>query len=217
MSGDSNELVKLFPAEKVPCIFKAIVDVSTNLYRKSDSELETRISRRLYRLLLSYPTFRDGPLSIYLEPEISHPDPDTDTPGGRIDFIVPSDYGNQAYFAIEAKKLRYFSPGGEFIPNSSEYINNGIMRFVVGQYSPYTQTGAMLGYVFDGDLLKAQSGVSHLVGKKVDDLKMVDCQTLLASDILPIDSIHETYHRLNNRRFTLYHLFIPVLVFSTAH
>ena len=84
-----------------------------------------------------------------------------------------------------------------------------MMRFVTGQYAPFMETGAMLGYVFDGETGKARSGIDRYVQKKVKELKLKPPGRLLRSQILP-ESIDETHHGLRKRSFTVYHILIAV-------
>lgn len=210
MNGDASSFYKLFPTDKIPMIFSAIVSASNFLYRKNECEHEVRISRRLHKLLILNNPFRDGPLTIHLEPEVPDTDMDVDNPGGKIDFVVPSTSGYHAYFAIEAKRLRYKSTSGKLKTGHSYYIDGGVMRFVNGQYAPYTQTGAMLGYVFDGRTELVLAGIRNLVRKRMGQLRISTAGGLQYSHSINGTKIHITEHSLNGRKFLLYHLFLTV-------
>lgn len=152
MKGDPGAFKRLFPQKHIPIILSSILDASKLLKKKTEYDREDWITRRLHGRIIRLPAFRDGPaaLSIQLQPEIPSMDLDSNTPGGRIDLLVPSDQGYQVYFAIEAKRLRFLSPGGQFKSGNDEYVKNGMMRFIKGRYAPLMENGAMLGYVFDG-------------------------------------------------------------------
>jgi hypothetical protein len=75
------------------------------------------------------------------------------------------------------------------------------MRFVTGQYAPFMEAGAMLGYVFDGETDKARSGVDRYVKSKAKELKLKSPKRLMRSQILPNKPIDETRHDLGKRSF----------------
>jgi len=115
------------------------------------------------------------------------------------------------YFAIEAKRLRVCGPDGRVtLYGAREYVTDGMMRFVSGQYAPCMRAGAMLGYVFDGKLGKARSSVEGSMKRNALKLKLVPPHQLVPSSLLPDADVAETYHALMKGRFTIYHLFITV-------
>ena len=210
MASEAGEFKKLFPQEDIPVILDALIQTGDTLQKQTETEREDSLTRRLHaRLIRIYP-FRDGPLSIQLQPEIPGPDPETGAPGGRIDLLVPSNLGYQIYFAIEAKRLRYISPNGQFVPGNSQYVKEGMMRFVIGKYSPYMEAGAMLGYVFDRKTDEARAGIDKYVRNKAEALKLSPLKCLLKSDILPNKLIDETHHNLKKRSFIIFHIFLPI-------
>ena len=203
--------VKLFPTTHIPIILLSIVQAAGTLRKKTHSDREDWITRRLHARLIRIPQFRDGPLDIRLQPEIPSPDPDADTPAGRIDLCVSCGLGHEVYFAVEAKRLRVCRPDGRVMFNGSwEYVTDGMMRFVRGQYAPHMRAGAMLGYVFDGRLGEARSSVEESVRTNAVKLKLVHPHQLAPCSFLPEADAAETYHALEKRAFTIYHLFISV-------
>jgi hypothetical protein len=163
----------------------------------------------LFRLIRIYP-FRSGPLDIRLQPEIVSVDSDKSTPIGQIDFLVSCSLGAEVYFAIEAKRLRVRSTKGRMDAGNDDYVNEGMMRFISGQYAPFMVTGAMLGYVYDGDLKKACSGVAKYIDGKIKELKLMPPKKLAKTSIVAGKTIYETRHDLKKRAFTLYHVFLGV-------
>lgn len=212
MKGDLGAFKRLFPQKHIPIVLSSILDASKLLKKKTECDREDWITRRLHGRIIQLPAFRDGPaaLSIQLQPEIPSMDLDSNTPAGRIDLLVPSDQGYQVYFAIEAKRLRFLSPSGQFKPGNDEYFKNGMMRFIDGQYSPFMKAGAMLGYVFDGDTGKARLGVDVYIRTKARELKLKHPKRFVKSEILPDEPVDETRHDLASRIFTIYHMFIDV-------
>ena len=153
---------RLFPQKRIPVILRLILQVGENLRKQSETDREDWLTTRLYRQLIREPSFRDGPMQIHLQPDIvnSEVDPDTHTVEGRLDLQVSCGHGAEVYFAIEAKRLRVSLPSGLFLGNR-EYVEEGMMRFVTGQYAPFMQAGAMLGYVYDGKKEKARVDIGR--------------------------------------------------------
>ena len=210
MASEAGVFKKLFPQKDIPVILDALIQTGDTLQKQTETEREDSLTTRLHaRLIRIYP-FRDGPLSIQLQPEIPGPDPESGAPGGRIDLLVPSNLGYQIYFAIEAKRLRYISPNGQFVPGNSQYVKEGMMRFIIGQYSPYMESGVMLGYVFDRRTDEARSGIDKYINSKAEELKLKPPNHLLQSNVLPGKLIDETHHNLRKRSFIIFHIFLPI-------
>jgi hypothetical protein len=212
MSGASGPFKRLFPENHIPVILSAILQAGKSLCKVTEHDQEDWITRRLHARIIRLPLFRDGPTTInfQLQPEIPSMNLDSNTPAGKIDLLVPCNRGYQSYFAIEAKRLRFLSPGGRFNTGNREYVRNGMMRFIKGQYSPFMETGAMLGYVFDGNIETARFGVGEYILKKARELKLNPQGQLAKSELLPQESVDETRHHLKDRTFTIYHIFIDI-------
>ena len=210
MGKETREFRNLFPKGHIPVILDSLFKAGETLHKETENELENRISRRLYFKLIRIYPFRSGPLDIRLQPEIVSVDSEKGTPEGQIDFLVSCGLGAETYFAIEAKRPRVRSAKGKMDAGNDDYVNDGMMRFVTGQYAPFMVTGAMLGYVYDGDIKKACSGVSKYIDGKVKKLKIVPPQKLTKSTIVADKTIYETRHDFKKRDFTLYHVFLVV-------
>jgi hypothetical protein len=210
MAGEARAFRALFPKRHIPIILISIFQAGKTLRKKTANDLEDWISRRLYwRLIRIYP-FRDGPLDIRLQPEIVSVDSDENAPAGKIDFVVSCGLGAEIYFAIEAKRLRVRSTSGNMDAGNDDYVNDGMMRFVSGQYAPFMKTGAMLGYVYDRDINKALSGVAGYIKSREKELKLTSSKQLTRASILPDKAIYETRHELMERSFRIYHIFLAV-------
>ncbi|MHB8809929.1 MAG: hypothetical protein ACYC9M_07920, partial [Desulfobulbaceae bacterium] len=94
----------------------------------------------------------------------------------------------------------------------SEYVtgDQGMLCFISGRYSGTQQAAAMLGYVFDGDVARARSGIENSVRKNTGLLKLLPPHKLQRSPILPGRPVDETRHQLESRPLTIYHLFVSV-------
>ncbi len=212
MKSDAKDLKRLFPKGQVPVVLSTILAAGKGLKKKTESDREDWITRRLYRRLIRIPVFRDGPiLDVRMQPEIPATDPDSNYPGGRIDMLISCGRGAEVYFAIEAKRLRVRSSKGKLVLGNKGFVVAGMMRFVNGQYAPYMEAGAMLGYVYDGKTSDAHSDVDSIVQSEAIELKLKPPMRLKQSNILPDGSVSETHHNLGlGRSFVIYHLFLPV-------
>jgi hypothetical protein len=72
------------------------------------------------------------------------------------------------------------------------------------------KTGAMLGYVYDGDTKRACAGVSNYIKRKVSELMLMSPKKINRAAIKPDRPIYETRHRLGKRSFKIYHIFLAV-------
>lgn len=210
MRNEAAAFIPLFPKKHIPPVLSSIYQASVTLRKKTASDREDWITRRLYFRLIQIPTFRDGPLDIRLQPEIVFHDSDADSPAGKIDMLVSCGRGYEVYFAIEAKRLRVRLPNGRLDPGNDKYVNNGMMRFVTGQYAPFMAASAMLGYVFDGKTNLARSAVNKYTKSKAKELRLKPPKRLMRSNILQDMPLDETRHDLSKRTFTIYHIFIAV-------
>ena len=210
MAGEAKSFRVLFPKRHIPIILISILQAGKTLRKKSPTEIENRLTRRLCKNLNQIQIFRDGPLSIHLQQEILSSDPDKDTPEGYIDILVSCEFGSEVYFAIETKRLRVRSTSGKMDAGNDEYVNDGMMPFVSGQYAPFMKAGAMIGYVYDRDINKARSGVAGYIKSRVKELKLTTPKELKGASILPNKPIYETLHGLRRRSFIIYHIFLAV-------
>ncbi|MFH0725600.1 MAG: hypothetical protein V2B19_04485 [Pseudomonadota bacterium] len=202
---------QLFPTKHIPIVLSFLIQAGDTLRKKTDNDREDWITRRLHARLIRIQEFRDGPLDIRLQPEIPAIDLDADTPAGRIDLLVSCGFGHEVYFAVEAKRLRVCSSDGRIIfHGNSEYVLDGMMRFVRGQYAPHMEAGAMLGYVFDGKIDKARSNIDKSIRKNAVDLKLAHPGQLVRSPILAGMHVDETRHALIARSFTIFHVLFSV-------
>ena len=203
-------LTPLFPADDVPRILSALLEACSGLAKKSDTEIEDRVTSRLWKYVRRIEPFRDGPLHINLQAAVLDSASEQESPEGRADFEVICGRGPDVYFAIEAKRLRVRYPDGRVEPYSREYVEAGMMRFVSGQYAPRMNSGAMLGYVFDGDLSTARNDVSKAIEQRREKLRLRSGQGLRRSPILTGRAVDETVHDRGARELILFHLLVPV-------
>lgn len=210
MAVETKAFKELFPSEHIADILVSVIEASADIYKRTETDREDWITQRLYNRLVKIYPFRDGPLDITKKPETSSLELDANTPEGELDLRVSCGRGHEIYFAMEAKRLRVRNSDGTIRSGNSEYVDEGMMRFVKGQYAPFMKVSAMLGYVFDGDIDKARSGIDKSVRGKTIKLKLKAPKQLIRSKILSGKPVDETRHDLDKRIFTIYHVFLSV-------
>lgn len=203
--------IPLFPTEEIHRILDTVLLHAGTLRKAHEMEWEDALSDRLFKLLRRDKLFRAAPFVPVREHQIFDVS-NKEGHSGRIDINFMYPPGDETYFAIEAKRLHVtFSSGWQSLV--SEYVTGeqGMMCFITGKYSGTQQAAAMLGYVFDGDVIKAKAGIGVSIHKNAERLKLVPPLQLYTSSILPGRSVAETRHNLEARRFTIYHLLVSVL------
>uniref|UniRef100_UPI003BA986FE hypothetical protein n=1 Tax=Stappia sp. TaxID=1870903 RepID=UPI003BA986FE len=75
---------------------------------------------------------------------------------GKIDIAILLDWERERYLAYECKRLNVVHRGRRS-SLATEYVVNGMMRFMTEQYAELLPVGCMLGYVMDCDLNFAET------------------------------------------------------------
>ena len=111
-----------------------------------------------------------------------------------------------AYYIIECKRLDNQNLTGTTGLNA-EYIKNGIMRFVAGQYSTNKYLNGMIGFIVDRVDIKSNIGnINKLLKEKFLDTNTVTHLTL-ANFIKDFKyQYYSTHKDIGNKEITLYHL-----------
>jgi len=208
---NAEHAIPLFPADEIPRILDMVLRHADRLRKKHETEREDVISDRLFKFLRKDKMLRAAPFVPVREHQIF----DNSSQGvhsGRIDINFICLPGDETYFAIEAKRLHVNFPSG---PQSlvGEYVagEQGMMCFITGQYSRFQPSAAMLGYVFDGNVKKARTGIAASVRKNAVALRLASPHQLKRSKVVHIDRVDETRHSFDSRQFTIYHLLVSVL------
>ena len=91
---------------------------------------------------------------------------------GRIDVAVLLDPLAEGYLAYECKRLNVVRNDGRR-SLATEYVLDGLARFITGQYAEDLPVGCMLGYVLDGDVAHAASSVRARIVECDQDVALV--------------------------------------------
>jgi hypothetical protein len=125
----------------------------------SISSTEPEIAGHLGREMILEKNSRSGLKNqIRIEEEVgTRSSPTSEKPEGRIDIKIIYSFDEAEYFGMECKRIT--SKNSRLV---KKYVDEGIMRFVTGKYSPGHDFAAMIGFVIDGkltdciDLVRAQ-------------------------------------------------------------
>ncbi len=204
------EFVKLFHFEDIPRIIQNIRDCCKKLKRKSPYEKENDLSKRLYKQLWRLPEYHTGPIEPQMESWVVDMDEDEPEITGRTDIKFTCGRGVQTYFAVEAKRLFITYPKGGKASLVMDYINDGMIRYVSGQYASKMTAGAMLGYVFDNSINDTKKALVAAIEKEKINLRLAIGGSWQASSLSVTPIVDETRHALTGRDFTIYHILAKV-------
>lgn len=117
------------------------------------------------------------------------------------------------YFVIECKRLNSKNLSGTTSLNS-EYVKNGICRFVSGYYSSYFGLNGMIGFVVDDlDIVNNITNLNSFLHKDLINEKQETVNAKAVQEIKQIElyesfrySYTSTHKTSSEREITLYHL-----------
>jgi hypothetical protein len=132
---------------------------------------------------------------------------------GRKDIVFFPGHDGDLYFCLEAKRLNA-RVRGVMRSLADEYVNEGMQRFVTGKYSRQIHHAGMLGYVLDGDVVRAMASVLDNIRRQHAPLGMDAPGDWIESPHRVGDpQAKETAHRRTHTptRFQVQHLFVSAL------
>jgi hypothetical protein len=149
---------------------------------------------------------------VTLEEPINDPEFGTELGRNDLRFYPPNHYGQTIFFTVECKRLRVKTETG-FYHLANDYVDQGMMRFVNGQYSNGLPCGGILGYVMDNSMGDAFVSVTKEIESKKAVLKISSRIALkMPSKLLPDqDWSADTHHIREDGDFVIHHLLVGVL------
>ena len=215
IAGAADDWIDLLEG-MVPDILRLVVDTWSGVLKPFADHREDPITRILCIALRKNRKVRALPFLIdFQSVEL---DAATAEELGRLDIAfkptgLPGAPDESIYFCLECKRLNVVI-GGKKRPGGSEYVANGMIRFVSGQYANAVRHGGMLGYVLDGDVAGAMANVESNVNSQHVSLCMESPGTLHPSSVLagsPIarESLHSRVGE--SIKFRIHHLFVNAL------
>jgi len=219
--GDPDLWSDTFPEDLIPRVLSAAVEAWTAMDKPGPAELEVPITRRFKHALKQVKDFNRLPFRV--ERESVEDDPTTGEELGRIDIkLLPAASAREdVYFAFECKRLNV-QDGANRRSLAPEYVTEGMMRFITGQYAASMRHGGMVGYVLDGRADEAIRLVGNNIASRAVELCMRTPASLAQSTRCPsFSTARETVHTPSLRDVILHHLFFscstPIAAASVGH
>ncbi|HET6429590.1 MAG TPA: hypothetical protein VFJ30_14330 [Phycisphaerae bacterium] len=126
-------------------------------------------------------------------------------PEGRIDIKVIYSFDEDEYFGIECKRVS----GNKSDRLARKYVENGMLRFVTGKYSPGHEWAAMMGFVVDGQTdLSIRLIVDEIAAHKME--LGLDGEWMAEMGFSGPSHLYKTGHKQTHlgTRITILHLFL---------
>jgi hypothetical protein len=205
--GDATAWADAFPDHLLPEIMEVVCLVWNALRKPLPNDHETKTSRRMCASLRQSPALRALPLRVDVETVLI--DDTGETEIGRLDLrFTSASYHPEAYFSFECKRL-CVKDGAKLRVLATEYVNDGMKRYVTGQYAPARRHGGMIGYVHTGTRTKAMAKVDKVLAVQASALGMKSPAQLRVSPLCPAnDAARMTEHTRANGAITIHHLFL---------
>jgi hypothetical protein len=215
VTGAADNWIELLET-MLPNILRLVVDVWDDLPKPPVDNKEDAITEALCRALRKSKIGRDLPF--YIEIQRIELDPAPGEELGRLDIAflptgLPGAPDESIYFCLECKRLNAVV-NGKKRPGGSEYVTNGMARFVSGQYANAVRHGGMLGYVLDGDIAGATANVESNVSGQHVSLRMEPPGVLQSSSVIAeTPTVRESRHSRAGQsvKFCIHHLFVDAL------
>jgi len=209
-SHSATDFVNLFPTEDISRILQNLQNCCGILVRQTPFELENDLTKRLITQLCRCPEYRTGPIEPHWESHVIAFDEDKPEITGRVDIKFSCGRGIETYFPVEAKRLYVTYPKGAKASLVTDYIYDGMMRYVSGQYASKMAEGAMLGYVCDNTIPVAKKALSAKIDKEAVKLRLATSGAWQVSSLAVTPAVDETQHDLDGSSFTMYHILTKV-------
>ena len=194
----------------VPEILELILSSWRNMPKLAPGAREDPTTAELCRRLRQNRSGGDLPLRVDIQMVELGAGADADQ--GRMDIVfsplVPTE---EVYFCLECKRLNVVSCKG-VRSYAGEYVTEGMVRFIRGQYAACVRHGGMLAYVLDGNIGSALAGVASSIRRRYRELKMQAPGEMVRSSIRASDgAIRETHHTRysGSSPFCIHHIFAP--------
>lgn len=216
-SGRLDPQFNPFSDDYLAEILEATAVAWARMKQPDNNEIEDRITYRLAGRLANDPHFAELPYDIVPQCWLLGLDGER---LGRLDLRFKHRHSQRDYFAFESKRLHVTYPGGRFSTEYPTYAgDDGMMAFINGQYSQGSLAGGMLGYVMDGKVGGAWSGLEQRIELQRTGLKLISSSKLEQSALsraiasaMANTHLGETKHGLGTHHLRLFHLLLPVNV-----
>ena len=215
--GDSSHWDDFFEQELIPVILELVLEAWAALPPLAEDEKEDDVTDKLYAAMLRSKNRQRHPFLIRPQDAEFHSASEMIV-GWKDIALYPSLNDEDIYFCLEAKRLNAVVSGTR-TSLASEYVTDGMQRFIDRKYSPEVRHGGMLGYVLDDDIARAIKNVTNCIRLHHVDLRM-DAPGDLRPSAIRSDDGHakESHHQRDGEMnaFRLHHLFVANNILRTT-
>ena len=205
--GDPTAWLDLIESQ-VPAILRLILSTWEEMPPLPPDALEDPTTEALCRALRKNRNSASLPFRIDIQ--MVELDPGAGQGQGRMDVAFSPMVPHEAYyFSLECKRLNIVVQGRRR-SLATEYVRQGMLRFVRRQYGNQVRHGGMLGYVLDSRIDLAIRSVKTAIISRGQDLMIDGDAALRRSTFVPeIKRVFETAHRRNGTAdpFLIQHIF----------
>lgn len=205
--GDACAWADAFPDELLPDILEMVCAVWVGLKKPQPNDRERDTSLRMCASIRQSLMGRRLPLRVDVETTLI--DDTGEIEIGRLDLrFTSTSFHPEAYFSFECKRLCVHD-GKKLRTLATEYVTDGMMRYVSGQYAPSRHHGGMIGYVHTGTRDNAIMKVNESIQANVILLRMSPPAKLEACSLAPGNgAIRTSKHARTNGAFSIHHMFL---------
>jgi hypothetical protein len=208
VAGNLSKWVDLFPENLIPDILSLIIYCWKSFKMPMQNEHEVPITIRFCAALRNQKALDKLPFII--DTELSELDAKRGRISSRLDLRFIQGYDENTYFAFECKRLHVEYPSGKRAQYSEYYGEQGMGRYISGQYAKGLIHSGMIAYVMDGKNSKAIKEIDKQIRKNSIKLKIIGNNGLSDSSFLCRSNVRETNHNLGKNNFTIQHIFLAV-------
>lgn len=134
---------------------------------------------------------------------------------GEIDFILTIGDRENVYLGCECKRI-YVPYVGRTQSQFSDYIQKGLRKFLIDQYSSGLPLAVMVGYIMDGRGQAAVAGLAAALTRKSESLRMTSA---VDAGNTPVGSLRLRTSHLTDRgtHLELHHTLLNWPAFNPKH
>lgn len=211
-SSGSAKLLRrqLFPLGFSAEVMLHVVDTWRKFAPQHSIRHETKITAVFRDALIKAYVAAGRSWFIALEDPITDPNFGTELGRNDLRFYPPNHHGQTIFFTVECKRLRVQRKKG-VSHLADKYVEDGMQRFVDGQYSSALPCGGMVGYVMDNNVSDAFEAVQAAIKTNRKKLRIPTKGIVSPSAALPRHKWSaDTQHKRSGGAIKLHHALLGV-------
>ena len=203
-SGSSTQWADFFPEDLLPDVLILVVSSWDEVDKPQRNEHEVSITERFLPVLRQNKGLRRLPFVIDREIWL---DDEAAAEHARLDLRFMHGYREDVYLAFECKRLNVRYDSG-FRSEASQYVHQGMSRFLEQKYARGLRHGGMIAYVMDANVEGAISAIEVEL-ENHQQILFLRVPRFQPSSLAPARTdIRETVHHRDHAVFWIHHLFL---------